>query len=470
MEAFFALKRQIWAMRRLASKGAEKKLRILLAVTALLAICLAAAIMRASAPGSTSSAKSPLEPVFISSDSESIYASDLADSWNRIFRLLFTRTVTTRLSDEFPEGAPFLSPTNNGMIRFRVSSRTVQRFESGDRNIDPLYPSFFHDGGVRKVLAEPDFSELKRALQEALSEKTPRTTLARALMQSDVWAAYDIVFARKFRPGKDNLLSQKRQELLLLLGRFTRKLALTAEEIHLLPKNYFLAARANNLPELFAAKGEWFEIRMSPHRLHDLSSDYRRAARVFLKVAEVSIDKTKLIEFLRNGNVSPRIESVALIIQNLSIDTNGTVLPTHLTTEVQIRNFIKDHTGKITSSEVHQYEFSRKSLLSNPAQGGLIEIDNKDGFYFPVAGNDYQFASPQFTNQGNDHPVLVTLARRCEGCHGPGVGIFSLSSHHPPPLPPISLLPAADNVHGWYVAGRKQEREDFKALWHSRRK
>jgi hypothetical protein len=454
-------------MRRVITDGVGTGLKILLAVMALIAICLTGVVMRgASVPSNTSSAKPELKPLFLSSDSESIYAPNPADSWNRIFRLLFTRTVTTRFSDEFSEGAPFVSPVNNGMIRFRVSTRTFQRFESGDRSIDPLYPSFFHDGGVRKVLSEPDFSELKKALQEALSEKALRPALARALMQSDVWAAHDVLFARKFRPAKDLLLSQRREELLSLLARFMRKLALIPDEIRSLPENYVLASPGNNLPDLFAANGRWLEIQMSPHRLHDLSSDYRRAARVFLKAAESGVDKTKLVEVLRSGNFSPLIESVALITQNLLMDSNGIVLPTHLTTEVQVRNFIKDHTGKIVRSEIHQYELSRKSLLSNPTQGGLIEIADKAGAYFPVAGNDYQFASPQFTTQGIDYPVLVTLARRCEGCHGRGaVGIFSLSSHYQPPLSPITLLPAADNVHGWYVAGRKQEREDFKALW-----
>lgn len=453
-------------MRNVNTKGARSGLKILLAILALTAIFLTAAIMRASAPSMASSTKTQLEPLFLSSDSESIYTSDPADSWNRIFRLLFTRTVTTRLSDEFSEGAPFVSSVNNGMIRFRISARTFQRFESGDRNIDPLYPSFFNNTGVRKILSEPDFSELKKALQEALSEKAPRPALARALMQSDVWAAHDILFARKFRPAKDLFLSQRREELLSLLARYTRKLALTPEEIQSLPDNYVLASPGNNLPDLFASNGRWLEIRMSPLRLHDLSSDHRRAARFFLRVAENAGDKAKLVEHLRSGEFFPLIESVALITQNLLIDSSGTVLPTHLTTEVQVRSFIKDHTGKIIRTDVRQYELSRKSLLSNPAQGGLMEIANQAGVYFPVAGNDYQFASPQFTNQGNDYPVLVTLARRCEGCHGQrSMVIFSLSSHFPPPLPPITLLPAADNVHGWYVAGRKQEREDFKALW-----
>src|SRR5688572_25592223 len=44
-------------------------------------------------------------PVFVSDDPQSIYARDSNDPWNRIFRSLFTRTVTARLSDAFAEGA-----------------------------------------------------------------------------------------------------------------------------------------------------------------------------------------------------------------------------------------------------------------------------------------------------------------------------------------------------------------------------
>lgn len=45
-------------------------------------------------------------PVFVSDNPDSIYAADPNDSWNRIFRGLFTRTVKHRVSDAFPEGAP----------------------------------------------------------------------------------------------------------------------------------------------------------------------------------------------------------------------------------------------------------------------------------------------------------------------------------------------------------------------------
>jgi hypothetical protein len=158
-----------------------------------------------------------------------------------------------------------------------------------------------------------------------------------------------------------------------------------------------------------------------------------------------------------------------LVIQDLLIDSNGNAEPSHLTAEVQIRNFVKDASGRLIRTELHQYEFNRRSFLKAPGEVGLVEIDKNADLYLPAAGNDYQFASPQLTSTGRGYPVLVSLRQRCEGCHGRGAtGIFTFSTHDALPLPPITFLPVPGDVHGWYVAGRKQEREDFRALWRQR--
>lgn len=46
------------------------------------------------------------------------------------------------------------------------------------------------------MLVDPQFAELRQALKEACAETAPRPALQRALMQSDVWAAYDICSRR----------------------------------------------------------------------------------------------------------------------------------------------------------------------------------------------------------------------------------------------------------------------------------
>jgi hypothetical protein len=172
-----------------------------------------------------------------------------------------------------------------------------------------------------------------------------------------------------------------------------------------------------------------------------------------------------VLEELRNGKVFPSIDAVALVVENMMVDQHGTVSPSRLAIDVQVRKFVKDAGGAVIATELHQYELTRRALVNNPSSGGLIEIDKNHDLYLPAAGNDYQFASPYFTSRGNDYPILVSLQQRCEACHGKNAtSVFTLSTHDAIPMPPISSLSSADNVHGWYVAGRKQEREDFKAM------
>lgn len=77
-----------------------------------------------------------------SGESPAPFADDARDPWNRIFRALFTRDVTLRLTQEYPQGAPFTRPITTGFPPSRLASeRTFVRRESGDRPIVPLYPS-----------------------------------------------------------------------------------------------------------------------------------------------------------------------------------------------------------------------------------------------------------------------------------------------------------------------------------------
>src|SRR5579859_1015818 len=124
---------------------------------------------------------------------QSIYAADPRDSWNRIFYLLFTRTTEFRLTDDFKEGSPFVPVITMGNPALPVSSRTFGRIESGDRAIDPLYPNFLTSNGAEALVADPQFTEFKQVLKDAYADPTPRPPLHRALMESDVWAAYDIL-------------------------------------------------------------------------------------------------------------------------------------------------------------------------------------------------------------------------------------------------------------------------------------
>src|SRR5262247_4733597 len=114
---------------------------------------------------------------------QAIYHPDPADSWNRIFYCLFTQTVKTRLSQDFSEGAPFISGRMGIYSEFRFSAGLFERIESGDGANDPLYPASVGAAQATQALAEPRYSILKRALVDALGESRDRPALDRALMQ-----------------------------------------------------------------------------------------------------------------------------------------------------------------------------------------------------------------------------------------------------------------------------------------------
>src|SRR5215213_628803 len=250
--------------------------------------------------GATNKGASP-PAVFASNNPQSIYAADPSDSWNRIFRALFSRTINVRLASDFREGAPFVPfRVQMGSFDIRISKDIVKRTEIGDRAIEPLYPTFFTVDGPLQVFSEPHFSELTAALQEAFEERKPRSPIERALMQSDLWAAYDVVY-RVEQGGKDRDrgFTERKSKLLDSLGRLIRKLALPADQINSLNSNYASAVNESRLPNILSPESGWFEIELLPHRSHDDAAGYRRAARVFVKPRTRQSDAAGFVEKLK---------------------------------------------------------------------------------------------------------------------------------------------------------------------------
>jgi hypothetical protein len=429
---------------------------------------LAVIVLHVAALALLCSAQSGLNPrsgSLLKDELQAIYHPDPADSWNRIFYCLFTRTVKTHLSQDFSEGAPFTSARVMGP---RVSASLIERIEGGDGAIDPLYPSFSTSAGSAQALVEPRYSMLKRALADALGESRDRPALDRALMQSDAWAAFDILSGyKRIADPQGESLNERRSELSSLLARFIRKLALTPEEIKRLPDNYAAASGVHRLPDLFGPRSKWMEIRWFLNRHHDESFRFRRAARVFIKATPLPTNRQAFLNDLRGGGADQiwRIAAAALVIQSLLIDSNGAVVPSPITFEVQQRSFIKDGRGILAKTELGQFEISRKLFLSNPLSGGLVALDDKAGSYLPSSANDYSFASSQFDRAGFTPPTYATLRTRCVSCHESGIKrVLTLAIHALEPPPPVEQLKPSENKHGNYVAKRKMERDDFTAL------
>jgi hypothetical protein len=401
------------------------------------------------------------EPVFVSDNPQSIYAADPDDSWNRIFRALFTRTLRARVSDAFPEGAPFESfQVRMGSFPIRLSKQKISRTEIGDRAIEPLYPTFFTAAGPAHVLSEPAYSELTNALLDAIDDTKNRSPIERALMQADVWAAYDIIYATTRWPRMN--LPQRRTTLLILLRKFIRKLALTSDEIKSLKSNYLAAVSAQKLPNLFSAESGWLEIELLPHRLHDEATRFRRATRVFVKPRTTSSDPAQFVESLKYNQHLDQVEAVALIIQNLLIDTSGRVVPSPVFTDVQFRFFKNDSKNRTTTAEPQQFELSRRKLLTEPTSGGFVEYSATSPAYLAGAGNDYDFATPIDEAQA---PIGVPLKTRCSQCHNPPLTtMLTYAIHGIPPVPTTRILKPLEQERAFYTSRRKEERDDFRTL------
>lgn len=400
---------------------------------------------------------------------QAIYSPDRKDPWNRIFYHLFTRRVWARVTEEFPESGPFFKVDVMGFPQaLPVSTRLFERAEIGDRAVEPFYPSFISSAGTREVLDEPRFFQLKQSLTAALNERRVRPPLHRALMQADVWAAHDsLAEVSRYRGGRANELRERASQLLPLLAQLVKKLALTPEEIDGLPDNYALAAEEHALPDLFSPGSEWMEVQWVQTRMHDAAAHYRRAARVFLKPSVPPRDRQRFLDELpHNYGRTPELGAVALVIQNLVINTRGDVVPTRITYEVQTRAFERDTQGELVKTKLHQYELSRKLLREKPRTGGMVSLGEDVPMYLPVAGNDYGFATPQRDQHGETLPVLATLRARCAACHGRpnSPAVFTFQIHAREPVPPVKLLAQPNDTHARYVAGRKAKQENYQAL------
>jgi hypothetical protein len=270
----------------------------------------------------------------------------------------------------------------------------VTRVESGDRAIDPLYPSWTWMGSSAfdmspdsrwRILLEPRYPQFVKALKTVTASAAERSPLARALMQADLWAVYDMLSTVPLmRPGSrgstpDTVLrTQRIEELMPLLAGAIRALALTRAEIEALPDNYAAGARAGELPALFSRESGWMEVRSFHERMHESAAMNRRVTRVFVKPAERPQSEAAFLGGLSQGQGQGHSDSVgaaALVIQVLLIAADGAVVPSPITYEVQIRTAASDPDTSPAGRQILQYELSRRRLLSAPRQAGLVLVE-----------------------------------------------------------------------------------------------
>lgn len=384
-----------------------------------------------------------------------VYSEDTNDPWNRLFSLMFTRTVRHRKTSEFADAGPFKQLGDNDLRLFPVSTRTFDRFEHGDRAIAPFYPSsdFLYLPRTPPPLTDPRLEGLAGALTAALEDSRPRTPIDRVLMQHDVWAVFD-----RLRPGDRRLP---------LLARMIAKIALSREEIATLPDQYARARIALGLPDLFGGESPWQEIVWFDRRSHDNDTAFRQATRVFVLPRESVTDRRAFVDDLRLPGTGPllQVAGATLVMQILTIDRGGDIVPTPLVYTVQTRMFATDGAGQPATVPA-EHELSRRLLRTQTEKGGLQTFSAHDPAYTASSGNDYGFASPHLGSVRE--PILGTLATRCTSCHGQGPHLFTFSVVSRDLAAPVRVLEHPNQDRARYVAAQKKTREDFKrlrALW-----
>jgi hypothetical protein len=413
---------------------------------------------------------------------QTVYSDDLGDPWNRLFSEMFTRTVHVRKTSEFADAGPFARLGGNDFRAFPVSTRSFDRFEDGDRAITPFYPSFIHVQGMSPALTAQRLQAFEHTLNDALADTRSRTPVDRVLMQADLWAVFDRLGPRDPQlPRRPSGLSSEIERVTPLLARMIAKLALTRDEIAALPDQYTLARQALDVPNLFSPDNEWQEIVWFDHRMHDDDTSFRQATRVFVRPSKAVNDRRSFFDDLRllgsgPGRPEPgselrgqearsKVDGAALVMQMLTIDRQGEIVPTPLVYSVQTRMFDSRADGRSTTVAT-EYELSRKRLRTHPEMGGFRTFRGADPGYIPSAGNDYSFAQPHFG--GVREPILGTLDTRCSSCHGAGPHLFTFSVHFAAAAPPVTLLRQPNDARVRFVADKKSARDDFKrlrALW-----
>ena len=130
--------------------------------------------------------------------------------------------------------------------------------------------------------------------------------------------------------------------------------------------------------------------------LHDYAAGYRRVARVFLKPARAPQNVKSFLNWLRGDRYSLEdLNGVALVTQLLLINPKGRLLPTSITTDVQVRLFEKTPDGAFKRTSIQVSEISRRQLINSPPSGGLVVEDENAPAY-------------------RAKPGMITLSRLCK--------------------------------------------------------
>ena len=384
--------------------------------------------------------------------------------------------------------------------------------EYGSDDLDPLLW-----WETKYLISGPSHQQAINLLDEFLATHAERLIaqpLKQAMFQRDLWAIFDWLGQRR-----DDHQSEC-EELQARLAQVIKRLALTPDQIKLLPDNYAAAVDARIFstqyqpdnhetaflpPELLQTGGPWVVIGDTNGRLaapvHVQSSPFtgRSTFLVLMRLAEgreaTIAYLQRLKEFPRpwvyNSESSRTLELVvpnpdlpqfppgtqlALVRRMMLVDSQGNLTATPLTESVQIRVYrsipkgadIRQNEARATQ-DGFEFRLSRGKLFSGDA-GGLrgVRRDEKDFMLFRSHGIDwFEMSSEPEKDQG-------LVLNQCASCHAsPGIhSVLSYSqrrfepSLRPPAFAETKIANEEQMTIGW--KRRQYEWGLLKGLWQAK--
>jgi hypothetical protein len=311
-------------------------------------------------------------------------------------------------------------------------------------------------------------SETSRRLSSLLDEcltdfsrVRPADPLRRALLQRDLWAAFDFYVSQNMARQGDKATRDRREKICRQLALALRGLTLSPAEIEALPDTYAAAvnsgkfAARNGLdpsldylpPRLLTDADEWQEIdffqpharptdfqsrNVTLHTRNYLARSYfrifyrfpggRAALEEYLKVIDrEGIDwkksaQTGSAKFLPAAPQIPVGTEVALLQLLITLDDRLRPVPTRIVESVQLRAFrnidgtLNPPTNTGVGMNVSEYNLKRRLLFDGLKQGGLERTQDNKPIYRVI------LQTPDAPDWGSGGRSL-SLVQDCRRCH-----------------------------------------------------
>ncbi|MDR3619694.1 MAG: hypothetical protein P4L85_10110 [Paludisphaera borealis] len=351
-------------------------------------------------------------------DMGTVYDGDPGHLWNRLLRLLYSRTA------------------QNGELYTQES-------------LEPLFLP-----GSRFLAEGPSYQHAVSFLDDFLKEKADeriKDPLKRAVFQRDLWAVFSatvpdpqrayriddtgrIMATDRFEDPGDAASTVERRtsrrQLQRRLVQIIRRVALKPEEVAALPDNLAQAVKAGTFPDAFdpneegraflprdllADDGSWVPVSNLARANEDLPAApeharFTRGRSVFLVLLHLPEGRkatAALLKKMHDGEILqlPEGAQTALLRRTLLIDDSGTLRESPLTESLQIRVYKKQDLG-IPS----MFTLRRKDLFAG-RNGGLRPVGGADTSYF-----DFQTRGGDVFEQAV-LPRAEAVMQTCSRCH-----------------------------------------------------